>query len=123
MCGPSIGHPSLTISFLGFGRISQVALQRLLAFTNKSEPPTITYLSSRERPNQKEIDAEFSKKFGVTVKRVEEDEIARNGDVVIVLCDQNPSTIDLVNKGFLSKMKKSAVLINCARVSPGANLD
>ena len=117
MTGPSIGHPDLTIGFLGFGRISQEALRRLLAFTNKKQPPTITYLSSRARPNQAEIDADFSKEFGVTIKRQERDEIAAQADIVIVLCVHNESTINLVNKDFLTKMKKSAVLVNCARVS------
>jgi lactate dehydrogenase-like 2-hydroxyacid dehydrogenase len=117
MCGLSISHPSLTISFLGFGRISQETLKRLLVFTNKQHPPSIQYLSSRARPNQSEIDAEFSKTFGVDVKRVEKDQLAKEADIVIVLCDQNPNTVNLVNKEFLGKMKKSAVLINAARVS------
>lgn len=101
---------------MGFGRISQETVKRLLAFTNKQHPPTIIYTSSRQRPNQAEIDAEFSKKFGVTVKRVEKDELAEKSDVVIVLCLQNEHTINLVNKDFLKKMKKSAVLVNGARV-------
>jgi glyoxylate/hydroxypyruvate reductase len=117
MTGPSIGHPNLTFGFLGFGRISQETVKRLLAFANKSQPPTIIYNSSRARPNQQEIDAEYTKKFGVTVQRVEKDELAARSDVLIVLCVQNESTINLVNKDFLRKMKKSAVLINSARVS------
>jgi glyoxylate/hydroxypyruvate reductase len=117
MCGPSIGHPDTTIGFLGFGRISQETVKRLLAFTNKQHPPTILYNSSRARSNQAEIDADLTKKFGVTVKRVEKDELAEKSDVVIVLCVQNDSTINLVNKDFLKKMKKSAVLVNGARVS------
>jgi glyoxylate/hydroxypyruvate reductase len=115
MCGPSISHPSLTINFLGFGRISQQVVSRLLAFTSKSHPPTIKYLSSRERPNQAEIDADFSKQFGVSISRAEKDEIASTADILVVLCDMNPSTINLVNKDFLGKMKKSAVLVNGAR--------
>ena len=116
MTGPSIGHPNLTIGFLGFGRISQETVRRLLAFTNVQNPPTILYNSSRERPNQSEIDADFSKKFNVTVKRAEKDELAAQSDILIVLCVQNESTINLVNKDFLKKMKKSAVLVNSARV-------
>lgn len=116
MCGLSISHPSLTISFLGFGRISQEVLRRLLVFTNKQNPPSIQYLSSRARPNQAELDADFSKTFGVEVKRVEKDQIAQEADIVIVLCDQNPNTVNMVNKEFMKKMKKSAVLINAARV-------
>lgn len=117
MTGPSIGHPNLTIGFLGFGRISQETLRRLLVFTSQSAPPTVTYVSSRARPNQAEIDAEFSKKFGVTVKRQEKEEVAAQADILIVLCVQNESTINLVNKDFLKTMKKSAVLVNAARVS------
>ena len=44
-------------------------------------------------------------------------EIAKEADVLILLCDQNASTVNMINKEFLSKMKKSSVLINCARVS------
>jgi glyoxylate/hydroxypyruvate reductase len=120
MTGPSIGHPNLTIGFLGFGRISQETLRRLLVFTSQSAPPTVTYVSSRARPNQAEIDAEFTKKFGVTVKRQEKEEVAAQADILIVLCVQNESTINLVNKDFLRKMKKSAVLVNAARVSDAA---
>jgi glyoxylate/hydroxypyruvate reductase len=117
MCGPSISHPNLTIGFLGFGRISQFVVRRLLAFTNTGEPPSIIYLSSRQRPNQDEIDAGYTQEFGMSVKRVEKEEIAERSDIVIVLCDQNPSTINLVNKEFLGRMKKTAILVNCARVS------
>jgi glyoxylate/hydroxypyruvate reductase len=117
MCGPSISHPSLTIGFLGFGRISHFVLRRLLAFTNREQPPSVIYLSSRRRPNQDEIDTNYTKEFGIIVKRVEKEEIAEKSDIVIVLCDQNPGTINLVNKDFLGKMKNTAVLVNCARVS------
>ncbi|EAL21744.1 hypothetical protein CNBC4460 [Cryptococcus deneoformans B-3501A] len=114
-CGLSIGHPSLTIGFLGFGRISQATVQRLLAFTNKEQPPRILYTSSYRRDNQDEIDAGFSKTFGVEVRREERETLASQADILIVLCDLNPSTKDLVNKNFLQKMKKSAILVNVAR--------
>ena len=89
----------------------------MLAFTSKSHSPSVQYLSSRERPNQKEIDAEFSKKFGVSVKRVEKDQLAKEADILIVLCDMNSNTINVINKEFLGKMKKTAILVNAARVS------
>ncbi|KAL0252562.1 hypothetical protein I308_101954 [Cryptococcus tetragattii IND107] len=114
-CGLSIGHPSLTIGFLGFGRISQATVQRLLAFTNKEQPPLILYTSSYRRDNQDEIDANLSKTFGVEVRRVEKEILASQADIVIVLCDLNPSTKDMVNKSFFQKMKKSAILVNVAR--------
>lgn len=117
MCGPSISHPNLTLSFLGFGRISQETLRKLLVFTNQEQKPRVQYTSSRARPDQEDIDAEFSKQFGVKVERVEKDELAKNADILVVLCDLNPSTKDAINKDFLQKMKKSAVLVNGARVS------
>lgn len=116
MCGPSLSAPNLTISFLGFGRISQETLSRLLAFTSKSNPPEVLYLSSKERSNQKEIDEDFSKKFGVKVRRAEKEECAEKADILIVLCSQTPETVNLVDKEFLKRMKKSAVLVNSARV-------
>jgi glyoxylate/hydroxypyruvate reductase len=119
LCGPSISHPSLTISFLGFGRISHETLRRLLAFTSKSQPPTILYHSSRARPNQAEIDEGYTRDFGVQVRRVEIEELAEKGDVVVVLCSLTKETTDLVGKEFLGRMKKSAVLVNAARVSRG----
>lgn len=118
-CGLSIGHPSLTIGFLGFGRISQATVQRLLAFTNKKQPPLILYTSSYRRDNQDEIDANLSKTFGVEVRREEKEILASQADIVIVLCDLNPSTKDMVNKSFFQKMKKSAILVNVARVRYG----
>jgi glyoxylate/hydroxypyruvate reductase len=122
MCGPSISSPSLTLGFLGFGRISQQTLRRLLAFTSKSHPPNVVYLSSRARPNQAEIDAAWSNEFGVKVERKEKEHVAAESDVLVVLCNQTEDTVNLVNREFLQRMKKSAVLVNGARVSPVANM-
>ncbi|OCF54208.1 glyoxylate reductase [Kwoniella mangroviensis CBS 10435] len=122
LCGHSLGHPGLKIGFLGFGRIPQAAVDRLLAFTNKTEPPTIIYTSSRERENQATIDANFTKRWGVDIKRVEKDILASQADVLIVLCDLNPSTKDIVNKDFLAKMKPTSILVNVAR-GPVVNSD
>jgi glyoxylate/hydroxypyruvate reductase len=119
MCGPSISSPNLTIGFLGFGRISQETLRRLLVFTSREHPPKVVYLSSRARPNQAEIDADFSKQFGVDVRRKEKDEVAAESDILVVLCNQTPETTGLVNKAFLKTMKKTAILVNGARVSFG----
>lgn len=77
----------------------------------------MTYTSSRSRPNQAEIDAEYTSTFGVEVKRVEVEELAKMADILIVLCDQNKQTTGLVNKDFLGRMKKTAILVNAARVS------
>ncbi|WVN89863.1 uncharacterized protein L203_105093 [Cryptococcus depauperatus CBS 7841] len=121
-CGLSIGHPSLKIGFLGFGRIAHATVKRLLAFTNKKQPPQILYNSSRRRENQYEIDAKFTEEFGVETKRVNKNDLAAESDILIILCDLNPSTKNLVNKDFLSRMRHSSVLINVAR-GPIVNTD
>lgn len=77
------------------------------------------YTSSYRRDNQDEIDANFSKTFGVEVRREEKESLASQADILIVLCDLNPSTKDLVNKSFFQRMKKSAILVNVARVRHG----
>ncbi|WWD09539.1 hypothetical protein V865_007666 [Kwoniella europaea PYCC6329] len=101
----------------------RAAVDRLLAFTNRTEPPTIIYTSSRERENQSAIDADFTKRWGVDVKRVEKDVLASQADVLIVLCDLNPSTKDIVNKDFLAKMKPTSILVNVARrLNPARSL-
>lgn len=117
MCGPSIGHANLTIGFLGFGRISECVVDRLLAFTSKSAPPSILYTSSRARPNQAEIDGAFSQRWGgISVARAADElEVAAKADIVIVLCSLSPATTDLVDAKFLRAMKPTAVLVNAAR--------
>ncbi|KAL7424752.1 hypothetical protein Q5752_000436 [Cryptotrichosporon argae] len=122
LCGPSISHPSLTLSFLGFGRIAQQTLYRLLAFTSRSAPPTVLYHSSAARADQAELDAAHSARFGVAVRRVEADELARRADVLVVLCALTESTKGLVDSAFLDMMKPTAVLVNAAR-GPIVNTD
>ncbi|CAK9784952.1 hypothetical protein CC85DRAFT_283940 [Cutaneotrichosporon oleaginosum] len=122
MCGPGMNHPNLTIGFLGFGRISECVVDRLLAFTNKAAPPKIVYNSSRARANQAEIDARFSERWGVDVRRVEKDDVAAQADILIVLCALTPETTGIVDAAFLKKMKKTAVLVNAAR-GPIVNSD
>ncbi|GMK57180.1 hypothetical protein CspeluHIS016_0400140 [Cutaneotrichosporon spelunceum] len=121
MCGPGLGAPNLTIGFLGFGRIAECVVDRLLAFTNKSAPPRVLYTSSRAREDQAEIDAGFSSRWGVDVKRVEKDGLAE-ADIVIVLCALTPDTEGAVDAALLKKMKKTAVLVNAAR-GPIVNSD
>lgn len=118
LCGPAMSAPNLTIGFIGFGRISEAVVDRLLAFTNKTDKANVIYSNSRARDNQKEIDDDFSKRWGVKVARGTPDEVAKS-DIVIVLCSLSPATENLVDAAFLKKMKKTAVLVNAARVGRG----
>jgi glyoxylate/hydroxypyruvate reductase len=120
LTGPALSRPNLTIGFLGFGRISHCTLQRLLAFTKTpgtEGPPRCIYTSSRVREDQGEIDNGLTKRFGVEVRRVEKEVLARESDVLIVLCSLNEETKGMVNEEFLGLMKRDSVLINVARVS------
>jgi glyoxylate/hydroxypyruvate reductase len=114
----------LTIGFLGFGRISHAVLTRLLAFTKPlSDPqaPRCVYTTSRARPDQKQIDEDYTKRFGIDVRHVDKEELAKEADVLIVLCSLTKTTTNLVGEEFLGLMKPTSVLINCARVSPACN--
>ncbi|KAJ9094270.1 hypothetical protein QFC21_006096 [Naganishia friedmannii] len=118
LTGPALTKPSLTIGFLGFGRISHCTLERLLAFTQprkSAHAPRCIYTSSRVRSNQQEIDNEYTEQFGIATRRVEVDVLARESDILIILCSLNKDTKGMVNEAFLEKMKSDAVLINVAR--------
>lgn len=54
---------------------------------------------------------------------MEKEELARESDVLIVLCNLNESTKGIVGKDFLGDMKETAVLVNTARVSHSLQLD
>jgi glyoxylate/hydroxypyruvate reductase len=120
LTGPALSRPSLTIGFLGFGRISHCTLQRLLAFTQSptsDRPPRCIYTSSHARPEQQQIDEEYTLQFGISTKRVDADVLAAESDVLIILCTLNEKTKGMVNSAFLNSMKKDSVVINVARVS------
>lgn len=120
LTGPSFTRPKLILGFLGFGRISHSVLSRFLSFTlpvTGPDAPRVIYTSSRKRDNQEDIDEGYSRRFGVKVQWVDKDELASKSDVLVVLCNLNDSTKGIVGTEFLSKMKKTSVLVNTARAS------
>jgi D-3-phosphoglycerate dehydrogenase len=60
--------------------------------------------------------SDFAKQFD-NVKQVSMDEMLANSDVVTIHLSRNSTTIGLYSAATLDKMKKGAVLINCARGS------
>lgn len=110
MTGPQIRGS--TIGFLGFGRIAQASLQRLLPFGIKRA----IYLTSKPGQPVKEDHFGLIKSASITIEPAKSaDELARESDVVIVGCALTPSTKHLVSTDFFSKMKKLAVVVNIAR--------
>ncbi|HUI71199.1 MAG TPA: C-terminal binding protein [Spirochaetia bacterium] len=90
-----------TWGLIGFGRIAQNLVRKVRAF-NFHVVSYDPYVSQG-----------FMATFGV--EKVELGALLTRSDVVDVMCPHTPETEHLVNEAALRKMKKTAVLINCAR--------
>ncbi|KAJ7282370.1 hypothetical protein C8J57DRAFT_1295216 [Mycena rebaudengoi] len=115
-CGPQLSttasSPSRTAGFLGFGRISQAILARLIPFG-------LTDCIYTGRPGaapQALRDDALQRKHGLnSLPSVSLDRLARESDVLFVLAPGGEATRHLVDKAFLRKMKPSSVLVNNSR--------
>ncbi|KAH7909883.1 D-isomer specific 2-hydroxyacid dehydrogenase [Hygrophoropsis aurantiaca] len=115
-CGPQLSttsaSPKRTIGFLGFGRIAQATLARLVPFGVTH----CLYSSNPTSPANHARDAELAAKYKLqAVKKVDVDDVARESDVLFVLAPGGNDTYHLVNEELLKKMKKTSVLINASR--------
>ncbi|RZF45932.1 hypothetical protein LSTR_LSTR008309 [Laodelphax striatellus] len=99
MCGP--GLHEATVGIFGFGRIGQEVARKLKAFRVKK----IIY--SRSSPGEIEND--------VGAIKVDNDELLRESDFLIVLCSLNEKTQHFFNKERFAQMKSSAIFINVSR--------
>ncbi|XP_014562698.1 hypothetical protein COCVIDRAFT_83563 [Bipolaris victoriae FI3] len=110
MTGPQIRGS--TVGFLGFGRIAQASLQRLLPFGIKR----VIYLTSKPGQPAREDHFGLLQNSGIPIEpATSTDQLAQESDVVIVGCALTPSTKHLVSTDFFSKMKKLSVIVNIAR--------
>ncbi|KAI0698043.1 hypothetical protein C8T65DRAFT_720005 [Cerioporus squamosus] len=115
-CGPQLSvtstSPKRTAGFIGFGRIAQATLARLIPFGFQH----CLYTANPATPPNPAADAALAAKHGVReLRRVPLDELARESDVVFVLAPGGASTYHIVDEKFLRGMKRSAVLVNTAR--------
>lgn len=115
-CGPqlstTVASPQRTVGFLGFGRISQATLARLIPF---GITRCIYTSNPSSKPNTSR-DAELAKRFKVqSLQRVDMDKLARESDILFVLAPGGEKTRHLVNESFLKKMKKTSILVNTSR--------
>jgi D-3-phosphoglycerate dehydrogenase len=90
-----------TWGLIGFGRIARNLARKVRAFNFR----IVSY--------DPYVSQGFMATFGV--EKVELDALLVQSDVVDVMCPHTPETEHLVNEAALRKMKKTAVLINCAR--------
>lgn len=110
MTGPQIRGS--TVGFLGFGRIAQASLQRLLPFGIKR----VIYLTSKPGQPVKEDHFGLLTNPSIPIEPAASvDQLAQESDVVIVGCALTPSTKHLVSTDFFAKMKKLSVVVNIAR--------
>ncbi|RMZ72669.1 Glyoxylate reductase 1 [Pyrenophora seminiperda CCB06] len=110
MTGPQIRGS--TVGFIGFGRIAQASLQRLLPFGIKR----VIYLTSKPGQPVKEDHFGLLKSATITIQSATStDQVAKESDVVIVGCALTPATKHLISTDFFAKMKKLAVIVNIAR--------
>ena len=100
------------MGFLGFGRISQATLARLIPFGITD----CVYTSNPTSPPTPSRDEDLAKRYGLnSLRRVDMDQLARESDVLFVLAPGGTLTRHLVNEEFLKRMKKSSVLVNTSR--------
>lgn len=103
-----------TVGFIGFGRIAQATLARMVGF---GYTRCVYVARSKDPARAKEIEQTIKARHPTltTVQRVELDQLARESDVLYILAPGGPETYHIVNETFLKQMKKTAVLVNNAR--------
>ncbi|XP_076446040.1 glyoxylate reductase/hydroxypyruvate reductase-like [Babylonia areolata] len=99
LCGP--GLEGATVGIVGLGRIGMTVARCLKPFAVER----ILYTGSSERPQAKEIGAEF----------LPLDDLLAASDFVLVCLSLKPETVGMFNKDLFGKMKRTAVFINISR--------
>jgi D-3-phosphoglycerate dehydrogenase / 2-oxoglutarate reductase len=99
---PGVSLSECTLGVIGVGNVGKAVLRRAHAFGMK-------LLGNDIIP----IDPSFLHE--ITVEMVSLEELLKRSDFVSINADLNPSSRHLINADVLSKMKKSAYLINTAR--------
>lgn len=102
------------MGLLGFGRIAQAILQRLIAFGVRK----FIYTGNPSSPIDLSKDAELAQRYGLppgSISGVSLEVLAEKSDVVFVLAPGGPSTYHIISHEFLSRMKRTAVLVNVSR--------
>ena len=97
---PLICLENKTIGIIGFGKIGTAVAKIAAAYGMN-----ILCYVPRPKP-QPDIE---------NFRFVSLDELLENSDIVSLHCPLTPETKEMVNESFISKMKKSAVLINTSR--------
>ncbi|TCD68709.1 hypothetical protein EIP91_009993 [Steccherinum ochraceum] len=112
VCSGQVGHG--TLGFIGFGRIAQATLARMVGFGY-----TRCLYVARSKDPARAADLQQTVKGRhpslTTVQQVELDQLARESDVLHVLAPGGPETYHIINEEFLKQMKRTAILVNTGR--------
>lgn len=116
LCGPQLStiasSPTRKVGFVGFGRIAQATLARLVPFGITH----CLYSSNPSSPTNHERDAELAKAYKLqSVTKVDVDELARESDFIFVLAPGGRDTYHIINENFLKRMKRTGILVNASR--------
>ncbi|KAJ7204501.1 hypothetical protein GGX14DRAFT_647358, partial [Mycena pura] len=112
----TVSSPTRTIGFLGFGRIAQATLARLIPF-GITHCLYVASSASAARPDTARDAALRAKHRLQALERVDIDRLARESDVLFLLTPGGKETYHLVDAAFLRKMKPLSVLVNTSRGS------
>ncbi|KAF7326294.1 hypothetical protein MKEN_00482600 [Mycena kentingensis (nom. inval.)] len=118
LLGPQLStiasSPRRTVGFLGFGRIAQATLARLIGFGITHALYAASSASASVATQER--DEALRQKLGLQVlERVDADRVARESDFVFILTPGGDGTYHIVDEAFLRKMKKLSVLVNTSR--------
>lgn len=114
MTGPQIR--GATVGFVGFGRIVQATLKRLVAFEVKRAIYTMSRPGKPASADYYGLIRKSTKGSAIPVEVAWDlSQLANESNVVIVGCWLMPSTLHLITSNFFNKMKKTAVIANIAR--------
>lgn len=96
-----------TLGIIGMGKIGTAIATRAQGFGMKI---LYTNRSPITKSKTKNLSLDFD-----NIKYRDLEDLARNSDYIVICCSLNKESYHLINKNFISQMKKSAFLINIAR--------
>jgi glyoxylate/hydroxypyruvate reductase len=115
--GWSFVRKKKTAGFLGFGRIAQATLHRLIGFGITDCIYVSNPASTANQHKYQERDNGILKMYPMlkSIRAVSLQELATESDMLFILAPGGPETYHLINEDFLKGMKKTSVLVNTAR--------
>ncbi|GAA5855815.1 hypothetical protein JCM3766R1_006165 [Sporobolomyces carnicolor] len=115
LCGR--GLQGSTVGVLGFGKIGQLTLKRLLGFGIRRVLYSTSRVGERLCRDKDYFGIESAcRALGVDLRPAETlDELARESDFVVVCCALTRETRGVVGREFLARMKPTAYVVNTAR--------